>query len=175
MGALGSRSAGRLGWLLVAVAASSLVLFAGITGHLSGGRTDAAGLSGGISDPIALLGAPLPAVTCPTAPMAVGRDRMAVCPDWTAIVDPAGTVQVVSLFGPGNSAVDARAGALPEGLHWSDGLAAVWAQLGRPRHITAAFGTPMLVYWFSGRPYQSLELRFDSAERLVQVNASTLR
>ena len=34
------------------------------------------------------------------------------------------------------------------------------------------YGTPTFVYMFNGRPFGSLELRFDSLDHLMRVNAS---
>ncbi len=98
-----------------------------------------------------------------------------MCPRWTAITTPDGRVQAVSLYGPGSSTVDSWDGRLPQGLHWGDQLADVWSRLGRPQRVTSAYGPPTLVYWFTSRPYGSLELRFDAGDALVRINASILR
>jgi hypothetical protein len=126
------------------------------------------------ADPIPLLGTTLDLGTCPTAPMALSGDRMVVCPGWTAAITKAGRVQVVSLYGPGNSTIDAWMGRLPQGLAWGDTIDDVWARLGRPEHVTSAYGSPMLVYWFDGQPYRSLELQFSAQETLIRVNASVV-
>ena len=163
-------------WRGLAVVALVLCLAAGVAlvGQLWGGR--ALGADPALSaDPVPLLGTRLDAGTCPTAPMAFGADLMVVCPGWTAVTTRSGDVQVVSLYGPGNSTIDAWVGPLPQRLAWGDTLGAVWTMLGRPQRVTSAFGSPMLVYWFTGQPYESLELQFDDADTLVRVNASLVR
>jgi hypothetical protein len=123
-------------------------------------------------DPLPMLGTTLDEGTCPTAPMAVGGDTMVVCPGWTAVTTKAGSVQVVSLYGPGNSTVDAWLGRMPQGLAWGDTIDQVWARLGRPERVTSVYGAPMLVYWFADQPYESLELQFSTTQTLMRVNAS---
>ena len=166
----------RQGRTTLAVVALGLALVVGVGVHLTVGLAAGAGI-GSIadSDPVLLLGVKLGETTCPGAPLAVGEGTMVICPSWTAVLTPAGMVAVVSLYGPGNAVVDPYAGSLPLGLHWGDELTAVWNSLGRPSHITSAYATPTLVYMFTGRQYGSLELRFDSSDHLMRMNASLVR
>lgn len=157
--------------LAVVAATLTLIASAACLSQAWGGR--AFGADPALSaDPIPLLATTLDQGTCPAAPMAVGGDVMVVCPGWTAVTTKAGSVQVVSLYGPGNSTIDAWMGPLPQGLAWGDTLDEVWTRLGRPEHVTSAYGAPMLIYWFDGQPYRSLELQFSAQETLIRVNAS---
>jgi hypothetical protein len=171
MGTQGGHWAAHLRSLSVLAAALTLVAGALLVGQLWGGRALAADPAL-TSNPIPLLGTTLAQGTCPTAPMAVGGDLMVVCPGWTAVTTKAGRVQVVSLYGPGNSTIDAWTGRLPQGLAWGDKLSDIWTRLGRPEHVTSAYGAPMLIYWFNAQPYQSLELQFSAKDTLIRVNAS---
>lgn len=152
-----------------------LVVVAFVAAHLAGGAAvGASDPAGGITDPVGLLGTRLGPTACPSVPLAVGEGINVICPDWTAVTSLDGTLLVVSLYGPGNSVVNAWAGPLPQGLTWGDDLSAVLDTLGRPRLMTPAYGTPTLVYMYNGLPYGSLELRFDEGDHLMRVNASTL-
>ncbi len=157
----------------LAVAALGLALVMGFGVHLTGGFAAGAGMSSiADSDPMRLLGVKLGETSCPTAPLAVGKGTTVICPSWTAVLSPTGIVAVVSVYGPGNAVVDGYEGSLPLGLQWGDDVTAVWDALGRPNRITSAYGTPTLIYMFSGREFGSLELRFDGAYHLMRVNAS---
>jgi hypothetical protein len=159
--------------LAVAVAILDLVIIVGLGAHLAGGVATGTSLAAfAESDPVRLLGTPLGETSCPSVPLSVGDGNTVICPDWTAITSPAGVVVVVSIYGPGSSVVDTFEGALPLGLRWGDGMASAWVALGRPDRITSVYGTPTLVYMFDTHPYGSLELRFDSTDHLVRVNAS---
>ena len=151
-----------------------LAFLLGVAGHLAQG-TATGSSDPAAGDPVRLLGTTLRQTSCPTAPQARGTGMTVVCPDWTAITSDAGVVEVVSLYGPGSSTVDEYGGALPQGLSWGESLDDAWAVLGRPSHITGAYGSPMLVYTFDGLPYGSLELRFDEHDLLIRVNALRLR
>jgi hypothetical protein len=159
--------------LAVVVAVLDLVIILGVGAHLAGGTATGTSLAAfAESDPVRLLGTTLGTTSCPSVPLAVGDGSTVICPDWIAVTSPAGVVEVVSIYGPGNSVVDEYQGALPLGLKWGDGMAAAWAALGRPNRITGVYGTPTLVYMFDTHPYGSLELRFDATDHLVRVNAS---
>jgi hypothetical protein len=170
---IGQRGIARLGWRAAVVALLDLAIVTMLVAHVAGGVASGTSPSGiGDSDPIRLLGLRLGDVACPTAPLPMGRGTMVVCPHWTAVLSTSGTVEVVSVYGPGNSVVDAYAGALPAGLAWGDTIGAAWNALGRPNRITSVYGTPTVVYFFDGKAYGSLELRFDGEEHLIRVNAS---
>ncbi len=162
--------------LAIAVVVLDLIIVAGIGLHLGGATAigSARGSNGGV-DPVSLLGKDLGETTCPTAPLAVGKGTTVICPDWTGITTPDGLVEVVSLYGPSNAVLNEYRGALPEGLHWGDGLTEVVATLGTPIRITDAYGTPTLVYAYTGEAYGSLELRFSAGNRLMRINACLLR
>jgi hypothetical protein len=161
--------------LAIAVAVLDLVIVAGIGFHLAGGTAVGSALSanGGVN-PVALLGRDLGKTTCTKAPLAVGKGTTVLCADWSGITTPEGKVEVVSLYGPGNPVLDEYRGELPEGLHWGDGLTQVMAALGTPSRITNVYGTPTLVYAYTGQRYGSLELRFSAGDRLMRVNACLL-
>jgi hypothetical protein len=163
----------RLGRRAAAIACLDLVLAIVLGAHLAGGvATGASPRALADADPVRLLGTPLVDASCPTAPLPVGTGRFVVCPTWTAVLDPSGVVDVVSIYGPGNSTVDPYPGALPNGLAWGGPISAAWAALGRPNRITSVYGSPTLVYFFDAKPYGSLELQFDANEHLNRVNAS---
>ena len=162
----------RHGRRIVIVAILDLAIVLGVGAHLAGGIVTGASAD---SDPVRLLGTNLIDGSCPSAPLAIGRGNTIVCSTWTAIVSPAGLIEVVSLYGPGSSAMEAFGGTLPLGLHWGDEVSAVWTKLGQPNRVTDIYGTPTLVYMFTAAPYGSLELRFDASDHLVRVNASLVR
>ena len=163
----------RHGRRTLAVSAFAFVIAVGVGVHLTGGMATGAGMSSiADSDPVRLLGVKLGETSCPVVPLAVGAGTTVICPQWTAILSATGVVAVVSVYGPGNAVVDAYEGSLPLGLAWGDDVTAVWDALGRPNRITGAYGTPTLVYMFTGKEYGSLELRFDAAYHLMRVNAS---
>ena len=167
------RGLARLGRRAATIACLDLAIVIGLGTHLAGGvATGASPRALADADPMRLLGMPLPDVSCPRAPLAVGKGMFVVCPTWTAVVSPSGVVDVVSVYGPGNTVVDPFTGALPQGLAWGDPIAAAWTALGRPNRITSVYGTPTLVYFYDGKSYGSLELQFDSHEQLTRVNAS---
>jgi hypothetical protein len=169
----GQRGIGRFGRRAAVVVLLDLAIVAMLVAHIGGGiATGATPGAFADSDPARLLGTKLDNVSCPTAPLQVGRGTMLVCPRWSAVVSPSGIVEVVSVYGPGNSVVDPYGGALPAGLTWGAPIDDAWAALGRPNRITSVYGTPTLVYFFDTKPYGSLELRFDGDEHLVRVNAS---
>ena len=162
--------------LAIAVIVLDLIVVAGIGLHIGGGTAIGSALSAnGGDNPVALLGTNLGETTCTTAPLAIGKGTTVICPDWSAITTPEGKVEVVSLYGPGNAVLNEYRGALPQGLHWGDGITAIMAALGTPSHITNVYGTPTLVYAYKGEPYGSLELRFSAGDRLMRVNACLLR
>ncbi len=140
-----------------------------IGAHLAGGMASGASRE---ADPLRLIGTQLGPTSCPHVPLSIGEGTYVVCPTWTAVLTPTGEVLVVSIYGPGNPVVDAYSGELPDGLRWNAPLASVWATMGRPNHITAVYGTPTLIYFVEDKPYGSLELRFDTDERLMRINAS---
>ena len=145
----------------------------GVGAHLAGGTATGASLAAfAESDPVRRLGTTLGETSCPSVPLTVGDGSTVVCPDWIAVTSSADVVEVVSICGPGSSAVGTYEGVLPLGLRWGDSARAAWAALGRPDRITAAYGTPTLVYMFDTQPYGSLELRFDARDRLTRINAS---
>ena len=159
--------------LAVVVAVLDLVIILGVGAHLDGGTATGTSLAAfAESDPVRLLGTTLDGSTCPSVPLTVGDGSTVICPDWSAVTSPSGVVEVVSIYGPGNSVVDTYQGALPLGLNWGDSVAAAWSAVGRPDRISGAYGTPTLVYMFDTHPYGSLELRFDATDHLVRVNAS---
>jgi len=162
--------------LAIAVAALDLAIVAGFGFHLAGAAAIGSALSanGGV-DPVALLGKDLGETTCPTAPLAVGKGTTVICPDWTGVTTRGGTVEVVSLYGPGNAVIDEFRGPLPEGLTWGQSLTEIMADLGTPIRITDAYGTPTLVYAYENEVYGSLELRFSGGNRLMRINACLLR
>lgn len=164
-----TRRLGRRAALLVELDLA-IVLALGV--HLGGGIVSGASPSPGVSDPFLMLGTQLGETSCPKAPIDVGTGTYVVCPNWTAVVSPAGIVEVVSIYGPGNSVVDPYPGALPYGLAWGDSVTSAWDNLGRANRITSAYTTPTLVYFFTGKPYGSLELRYDANQRLKRINAS---
>ncbi len=173
MRTFGQRGIARMGPRALAVALLDLAIVILVVAHVAGGvATGASPSAFADSDPVRLLGLRLDDVSCPAAPLAVGQGTMVVCPHWTAVVPASGIVEVVAVYGPGNSVVDAYAGPLPHGLTWGDPLSTAWTALGRPNRITSVYGTPTLVYFFDDKPYGSLELRFDGSERLIRVNAS---
>lgn len=167
---------GRLGRLGAAVAMLDLVIVAALAAHLAGGIVaGAAPTLASDGDPFGLLGTKLVEKSCPEVPLAVGKGTFVVCPAWTAVLSPTRVVEVVSVYGPGNSVVDAYPGDLPKGLAWGEPLKTTWKHAGKPNRITSAYGTPTLVYFVSGQPYRSIELRFNAAERLTRINASIVR
>ena len=169
------RGLARLGRRGAALATLDVAMVMVMVAHLGGAVATGASPSAlADADPLRLLGQAPTGITCPTAPMGVGTGTFLVCPTWTAIVAKTGAVEVVSLYGAGNSVVDTFAGDLPSGLAWGDPISAAWTALGRPNRITSAYGTPMLVYFVDRAPYGSLELQFDGSERLVRINASTV-
>jgi hypothetical protein len=170
---IGQRGIARLGWRAAVVALLDLAIVTMLVAHVAGGSASGASPTAfADSDPVRLLGLRLDNASCPTAPLPMGEGTMVVCAHFTAVLSVSGVVEVVSMYGPGNSVVDPYAGALPQGLSWGESIGAAWNALGRPNRITSAYGTPTLVYFFDGKPYGSLELRFDGAERLMRVNAS---
>jgi hypothetical protein len=173
MRTIGQRGLARFGRRVAVVALLDIAIVVVVAAHFAGGSASGASPSAfADSDPVRLLGQSLGHVSCPTATLAVGEGSMVVCPHWTAVVSPTGTVEVVSVYGPGNSVVDAYAGPLPQGLTWGDPISQAWTSLGRPNRITSIYGTPTLVYFFDWLPYGSLELRFDAQQHLTRVNAS---
>jgi hypothetical protein len=158
---------------VVFIAILDIALVGGVGAHLAGGiATGAAPNAASDADPMRLLGRQLGDVSCPEVPLAVGTGTQVVCPRWTGIVSSSGVVRVVSIYGPGNAVVGEFGGALPEGLRWGEPIDAAWDLLGRPNRVTSAYVTPTLVYFFDGKPYGSLELRYDDDGHLFRVNAS---
>ena len=154
------------------IAILDLVIVASVGAHLAGGIATGASAD---SDPVRLLGTSMIDGSCPSVPLAIGKGNTIVCSTWTAVVSPAGVVEVVSLYGPGSSAMETFGGSLPLGLHWGDEVSAVWTKLGQPNRVTDIYGTPTLVYMFETVPYGSLELRFNAGDHLMRVNASLVR
>jgi hypothetical protein len=173
MRTFGERGIARLGRRAAVVALLDLAIVVALVAHVASGIVIGASPSTfADADPARLLGQTLNNVSCPTAPLEAAKDRLVVCPHWTAVVSPSNSVEVVSVYGPGNSVVDAYAGALPQGLAWGDPISKAWQALGRPNRITSVYGTPTLVYFFDHERYGSLELRFDADGHLMRVNAS---
>lgn len=166
---------GRLGRLGVALVVLDLALVAGFAGLAGGVATGSSPTLTADGGPFRLLGTTLGVKTCPEVPLAVGKGIFVVCPTWTGVLSPARVVEVVSIYGPGNSVVDPYAGELPGGLDWGQPLSATMKLMGRPNRITSAYGTPTLVFFFKDQPYGSLELRFDGDEHLKRINASLVR
>ena len=126
------------------------------------------------SSPIVLLGRPIDAAGCTTAPQARGSGTEIICDDYSAVaVD--GTTRVVRLRASDTGAFSAYTGSLPLDLSWFEPMTMVTARLGEPQHITAIWGPPTLVYMDGGNPYGSLELLFNAGDALVGINASLTR
>ena len=161
--------------LAIVVIVLDLLVVTGLVAHLAGGMAVGSALTAnGGGDPVRLLGTVLGDTTCPTMPLAVGKGNTVICTDWTAVTSPDGSVEVVSLYGPGNTVINEYREALPEGLHWGDSLIGVVAALGEPGRITDVYGTPTLIYPYLDRAYGSLELRFSAGDRLMRINACLL-
>ena len=126
-------------------------------------------------NPVLLLGSTFDRTGCPTVPLAVGSGYSVFCDDWSATTSVDYRAQVVSLYAAGNGVVDEYTGPMPQALRWQEGIDEITKALGHPRLITDAYGTPTLVYMYSGAPYGSLELRFDSHGHLVRINACLTR
>ena len=163
-------SRGRWRRLAALVVVLDLLTVTGLAADGGVGTPTAWAADGGV-DPISRLGTAVGgADACPTVPLADGEGDFVMCDDWSAVTTD-GSVQVVSVYGDGNPVIDAYAGPLPQSLRWGETIRNVRAALGRPRRITAMYGTPTLVYMFDGERYGSLELQFDSHDRLVRINA----
>jgi hypothetical protein len=172
--ALGSQVR-RLAFLGGAVA--GLMLGFLLLGHAGGAIADcvSAGDRTRVS-PISHLGDKPDLSGCTSAPQEVGSATAVYCRDWNAIATADGTVQVVSLHGPGDaSVVAAYRNALPRRLSWGDTIDEVTGKLGPPGRITGIYGTPTLVYMYRDLPYGSLELRFSDGGGLMAVNACAHR
>jgi hypothetical protein len=147
--------------------------------HLSGVAVTGAGrdqvASRTVPNPVILLGHAFDQTGCASAPQGIGDGYVVVCRDFTAITDRDGRMLVASLYGSDGPAAHRYRGVMPEGLAWGDSLAQVLAELGKPAHISRAWGPPTLVYMFDGMPYGSLELRFNGAGRLQSISACLTR
>jgi hypothetical protein len=122
-------------------------------------------------NPILFLGSTFDRSGCQTVPLVIGTGFSVYCEHWSATTAIDHSAQVVSLYAAGNPVVDEYTGPMPESLRWQEGIKDVKAALGKPRRITAAYGTPTLIYMYSDAPYGSLELRFDANDHLVRINA----
>jgi hypothetical protein len=161
-------------WLLLGaiVLGIDLLVVGGIFNQL-GIRLDtgAAFAANGVENPVLYLGSTFDRAACQTVPLAIGAGYTVFCDDWSAITSVDYSAQVVSLYAAGNGVVDEYKGPLPRSLRWHEGLPEILDTLGNPRRVTGIYGTPTLVYMYSGSPYGSLELRFDTNLELVKINA----
>ncbi len=142
--------------------------FGGADARIDRGVAFAATIS---PNPIELLGSALDRSGCQTVPLAIGAGYGVFCETWSATTTVDYRAQVVSLYAAGNGVVDEYAGPLPRSLRWHEGLQHVLDRLGKPRRVTAMFGTPTLVYMYNHSPYGSLELQFNADQELVRINA----
>jgi hypothetical protein len=163
---------GRWRQLAVVLACIELVVAGTVFGHLGGGAGArfASAASGG-ADPVSRLGSTLDQSGCQSVRLAIGKGFFVVCDDYTANTAVDGTVRVVSLYAAGNPVVEEYKGPLPRSLKWGDSIKDVAAALGDPCRVTDIYGPPTLVYKYEGEPYGSLELQFDTNQRLYRVNA----
>ncbi len=163
-----------LAWLLLvgAVLGIDLLVAGGFPGG-SGVRFDpaVAFAANPSENPVGNLGSTFDRTGCATVPLAIGSGYSVFCDDWSATTSLDYRAQVVSLYADGNDVVNAYRGPLPQGLRWQEGIDEVTKELGDPRLITDAYGTPTLVYMYPAAPYGSLELRFDANDHLVRINA----
>ena len=121
-------------------------------------------------NPVSCLGSTMDRTGCETVPLAIGDGYRVICPNFSAITTLDYTVQVVSVYA-GTSVFDEYTGPMPQALRWHQGMEEIADTLGDPRRITAAYGTPTLVYMYDDQAYGSLELRFDANAELAQINA----
>ncbi len=121
-------------------------------------------------NPVSCLGSTMDRTGCETVPLAIGDGYRVICPNFSAITTLDYTVQVVSVYA-GTSVFDEYTGPMPQALRWHQGMEEIADTLGDPRRITAAYGTPTLVYMYDDQTYGSLELRFDNNAELIQINA----
>jgi hypothetical protein len=161
-------------WLLLGaiVVGIDILVGGGILGRL-GFRFDPGAVlaANGAENPVLYLGSTIDRADCRAVPLSIGAGYSVFCDNWSAITSLDNTAQVVSLYAAGNAVVNEYAGPMPRSLRWHEALTDVLDRLGDPRRITAMYGTPTLVYMYSGSPYGSLELRFDANEELVQISA----
>ena len=161
-------------WLLLGAIflGIDLLVAGGVLGGL-GIRFDAgtAFAANAADNPVLLLGSTFDQSACRTVPLAIGAGDSVFCDHWSATTTVDGKAEVVSLYAAGNDVVDEFTGPMPQSLHWGQTIEQVMATLGDPRRITAAYRTPTLVYMYSNQPYGSLELRFDTNDHLVRINA----
>jgi hypothetical protein len=160
----------RLGVILVCI---DLLVVGMVAVSLGGdsGRGIAFAVGGSDVDPVSYLGSTFDHTGCLGAALSVGKGEFVVCDDWSAVTNGDSTAKVVSLYAAGNPVIDEYTGSLPQSLHWRDTIKDVTASLGKPRRITDMYGTPTLVYMYSGEKYGSLELQFDARDELFRVNA----
>jgi hypothetical protein len=161
-------------WLLLGaiVLGIDLLVVGGTLGQL-GIRFDTGAViaANGVENPVLYLGSAFDRTDCKTVPLSIGAGYSVFCDDWSAITSVDYSTQVVSLYAAGNGVVDEYPGPLPRSLRWHEGLTEILDTLGNPRRVTGIYGTPTLVYMYTGSPYGSLELRFDANLELVKVNA----
>ncbi len=160
-------------WVLLAAIALTADAF--VVGAMvdRGGTYDSQAATG--IDPIACLGRTFDAIACTTMPAAWGDSRLAACGTWGATVSPESTVTTVSMYAAGRDGFAGFTGPLPLGLHWGELFREISARVGSPALVTSAFGTPTMVYMFADAAYGSLELQFDSRDRLIRVSANLTR
>ena len=160
----------RLGVIVVCI---DLLIVGMVAANLGGGsgRGIAFAVGGSDVDPVAYLGSTFDHSGCQSAALSIGKGEFVVCEDWTAITNGDKTAKVVSLYAAGNPVIDEYTGPLPQSLHWGQTITDVVASLGEPRRITDMYGTPTLIYMYTGEKYGSLELQFDEQDELFRINA----
>jgi hypothetical protein len=153
----------------------NVMVAASIAAWLGGGIARGVVLAAGDPDPVASLGTLLDTDGCHSAPLSIGEGLFVACPDFSAVTTPAGIAQVISLYDEGSTVMARFGRPLPQGLAWHSTIAEVKEALGRPRLITDLYGAPTMVYMYDTGPYGSLELVFDTGDRLVRLNACLTR
>jgi hypothetical protein len=126
--------------------------------------------AGTSENPIPCLGSTVDRTGCETVPLAIGEGYRVICVNWSAVTSLDYVARVVSVYA-GTDVFSEFAGPMPQGLSWHEGIDETVAALGDPKLITDAYGTPTFVYMYDNEPYGSLELRFNAADELVQINA----
>ncbi len=160
----------RLGVILVCI---DLLIVGMVAANLGGGsgRGIVFAVGGSDVDPVSYLGSTFDHSGCQSADLAIGKGEFVICEDWSAVTNGDATAKVVSLYAAGNPVIDEYTGPLPQSLRWGQTIEDVTASLGKPRRITDMFGTPTLIYMYTGEKYGSLELQFDAKDKLFRINA----